>query len=105
VFQGRSVEISAKEHNVLEVRSRAGHVSRAMLSRYSHCAHGSEAARPRRDRRAPVRGGRESQGGGRAAGPGCGTFSISRGSVIACTPSNGYALPSLLGAGGEQEES
>ena len=37
----------------------AGHVSRAMLSRYSHVRMEAKAARPRRDRRTPARGRRE----------------------------------------------
>jgi len=42
------------------IMSIAGHVSRAMLSRYSHVRHGGEAAGPRRDRRTSNCGGRES---------------------------------------------
>jgi hypothetical protein len=38
------------------IMSIAGHVSHAVLSRYSHVPDGSEAPRPRRDRHAPARG-------------------------------------------------
>ena len=51
------------------IMSLAGHVSRAMLSRYSHVPDGSEAARPRRDRWASVRGRRLNGKGAR-----CGAF-------------------------------
>jgi hypothetical protein len=58
-----SVNFDAGDKVIMSI---AGHVSRAMLSRYSHVPDGSQAARPGRDCRAPVRRRREAEGGGRA---------------------------------------
>jgi len=51
------------------IMSIAGHVSRAMLSRYS-TSDGGEATRPRRDRRTPAHGRRKAQGGCRTTAAG-----------------------------------
>ena len=61
----------------------AGHVSAAIAVTSPAPVDGSEAARPRRDRGASVRGRREAQRGSRAAGAGRGGFSVCGGSVIA----------------------
>src|ERR1017187_128293 len=61
------VESGAGDEVIMRI---AGHVSRAMLSRYSQCADGCDR-RPRRDRWAAEGGRREAQGGRRTAAEGC----------------------------------